>query len=82
MTRQRFRFREYTVRATPDPMTLPTFTAVCVTGDERDCGATSGDLHSADELVRWIATHCAQTSHERYERTVRETLRAEPGAWR
>jgi hypothetical protein len=32
MTRQRFRFRfrEYTVRAKPDPVTLPTFTAVCV----------------------------------------------------
>jgi hypothetical protein len=81
MTRRRFRFREYTVRPAPDPLTLPTFTAVCVTGDDRDCGAASGELHDPDELTQWIATHCAQTGHELYERTVRELLRAEPGPW-
>ncbi|MEV5509530.1 hypothetical protein [Streptomyces orinoci] len=81
-TTTRYRFRDYTVRAEADPLTLPTFTAVCVTGDERDCGATSGDVHSPDELVRWIAAHCAQTRHGLYERTTRETVCAEPGAWR
>jgi hypothetical protein len=80
-TTTRYRFREYTVRTKADPLTLPTFQAVCVTGDDHDCGATSGDVHSTDELVRWIASHCAETKHELYERTARETVCAEPGAW-
>ncbi|WP_060177073.1 hypothetical protein [Streptomyces sp. IMTB 1903] len=79
--RKRYRFREYHVTTVVDPMTLPTFTAVCVTGEDHDCGATSGELHAEDELTRWIAEHCAQTSHDFYHRSTRATLRAEPGAW-
>ncbi|MFJ2606586.1 hypothetical protein ACIO13_16635 [Streptomyces sp. NPDC087425] len=55
--------------------------AVCVTGEERNCGATSGTLHTPDDLTRWIAEHCAQSGHELYEQTVRALVRAEPGAW-
>ncbi|WP_456113498.1 DUF7848 domain-containing protein [Streptomyces corynorhini] len=44
------------------------------------CSATSGTLHTPDELTRWIAGHCAQSGHELYEQTVR-VVRAEPGAW-
>ncbi|MDX3855875.1 hypothetical protein [Streptomyces sp. AK02-01A] len=65
----------------PDPLALPTMEAVCVTGEERSCGATSGTLHTSDELTRWIAGHCAQTGHDFYHRTTRATLRAELGAW-
>ncbi|WP_236242883.1 hypothetical protein [Streptomyces sp. CC228A] len=79
--RRRYRFREYHVTAVVDPMTLPTFAAVCVTGEDHDCGATSGELHTEDELTRWIAEHCAETGHDFYHRTTRATLRAEPGAW-
>jgi hypothetical protein len=75
------RLREYTVRPEPDPLTLPTFTAICVTCDEEDCGAGSGEVRSAEEVVKWIAAHCARTKHELYERTVREMLCAEPGMW-
>ncbi|WP_018549258.1 hypothetical protein [Streptomyces sp. LaPpAH-108] len=39
----------------PDPLALPTVEAVCVTGEERNCGATSGTLYTPDELTRWIA---------------------------
>ncbi|GAA2948143.1 MULTISPECIES: DUF7848 domain-containing protein [Streptomyces] len=80
-TRKRYRFREYHVTAVVDPMTLPTFSVVCVTGEDHDCGATSGELHAEGELTRWIAEHCAQTGHDFYHRTTRATLRAEPGAW-
>jgi len=79
--RGRYRFREYRVTTVPDPVALPAFEAVCVTGEERNCGATSGTLHSTDELTRWIAGHCAQSGHELYEQTVRALVRAEPGAW-
>ncbi|GAA4813491.1 hypothetical protein [Streptomyces ziwulingensis] len=80
-TRGRYRFREYHVTTVPDPLALPAFTAVCVTGEESNCGATSGALHTPDELTHWIAEHCATTGHGLYEQTVRAILRAEPGAW-
>lgn len=79
--RGRYRFREYHVTTVPDPMALPTLEAVCVTGEEHNCGATSGTLHTPDELTRWIAGHCATTGHGVYEQTARTILRAEPGAW-
>ncbi|WP_399922952.1 hypothetical protein [Streptomyces kanamyceticus] len=79
--RGRYRFREYHVTTVPDPLALPAFTALCVTGEERNCSATSGTLHTPDELTHWIAEHCAQTGHQHYEQTVRAVLRAEPGAW-
>jgi hypothetical protein len=77
----RYRFRGYTVRPKADPLTPPTLTAVCVTRDDQDRGATSGEMRSADEHVRRIATHCARINHQLYERSVRETVRTEPGAW-
>ncbi|MEU6404624.1 hypothetical protein [Streptomyces sp. NPDC046985] len=76
-----YRFREYHMTTVPDSLALPTFEAVCVTGEEHHCGATSGTLHTSDELTRWITGHCAQSSHELYEQTVRALVRAEPGAW-
>lgn len=80
-TRGHYRFREYHVTVLADPMALPACEALCVTGEERNCGAESGTLHAPDELTRWIAEHCAATGHQHYEQTVRATLRAEPGAW-
>ncbi|MFE5740135.1 hypothetical protein [Streptomyces celluloflavus] len=61
-----------------DPMTLHTPEAVCVTGEDHDCGATSDELHAEAELTRWIAEHCPQTGHDFYHRT---TLCAESSAW-
>ncbi|WP_409057010.1 hypothetical protein [Streptomyces sp. SYP-A7185] len=79
--RGRFRFREYHVTTVPDTLALPTVAAECVTGEDRNCGGTSGPLHTPDELTRWIAGHCAATGHELYEQTTRTLLCAEPGAW-
>ncbi|ELS53632.1 DUF7848 domain-containing protein [Streptomyces viridochromogenes] len=79
--RRRYRFREYHMTAVVDPMSLPIFEAVCVTGEDHDCGVTSGELHAEEELTRWIAEHCAETGHDFYHCTTRATLRAEPGAW-
>ena len=81
-TTTRYQFREYTVSTVLDAMALPTVEAVCVTGEEQDCGAASGQMHTPEELTRWIAAHCAQTGHAINERTARATLRAEPGEWK
>jgi hypothetical protein len=80
-TTTRYRFREYNVTTDPDPLALPTFEAFCVTGEEQDCAAASGELHTPDELTRWIAGHCAQTGHQSYRQTTHTIVRAEPGAW-
>ncbi|MFD7454231.1 hypothetical protein [Kitasatospora sp. NPDC059827] len=77
----RYRFREYHVTTATDPMALPTFKALCVTSEERNCAASSGEMHAPEELTRWIAGHCAQTGHQSYEQTMRTVVRAEPGAW-
>ncbi|SDS58589.1 hypothetical protein SAMN05216371_0211 [Streptomyces sp. TLI_053] len=77
----RYPFREYHVTTVIDLLALRTFEAVCVTGEERDCAAASGELHTPEELTRWIAGHCAQTGHQSYEQTTRTIVRAEPGAW-
>ncbi len=58
--RKRYRFREYHVTTVVDPITLPAFEAVCVTGEDRDCGATSGEVHTEGELTHWIAEHCVR----------------------
>lgn len=75
------RFREYKVRAVADPQALPVFTAVCVTGDESDCGAASGDLFDPDQLVHWIAEHFRDTGHTQFERNTRAPVIAEAGPW-
>ncbi|MEU4119823.1 hypothetical protein AB0F71_35655 [Kitasatospora sp. NPDC028055] len=77
----RYRFRDYHVTTVTDPMALPTFEAICVTGEGQDCAAASGELHTPEELTRWIAGHCAQTGHQSYEQTTRAVVRAKPGAW-
>ena len=74
----RYRFRDYAVTVV-GPMALPTFEVVCVTGDDQDCGAASGQMHTPEKRTRWIAAFCVQTEHESYEHATRASLRAEPG---
>ncbi|MDT3400378.1 hypothetical protein RKE29_27845 [Streptomyces sp. B1866] len=42
---------------------------LCVSGDDADCGATSGILGSEDECVEWIRRHAKKNpGHRRYQR--------------
>jgi hypothetical protein len=75
------RFREYSVRAVADPQALPVFTAVCVTGEDADCGVGSGDLFDPDVLVQWIAGHFRDTGHTQFERCTRAVVIVEAGPW-
>jgi hypothetical protein len=75
------RFREYTVRTVADPLALPVFTGLCVTGEDSDCGAGSGGLFTPDALVQWIAEHFRDTGHTQFERSTRATVVAEAGPW-
>ncbi|MFI5800896.1 hypothetical protein [Streptomyces sp. NPDC051677] len=67
MTRAVYRFVDYKVRL--DETAHAEFSAVCVTGDEADCGAFSGVMVDDERVTRWIAEHCRDTGHARFKRT-------------
>ncbi|MEU7153834.1 hypothetical protein AB0B15_38340 [Streptomyces sp. NPDC045456] len=74
-----YRFRNYTITA--DKAMLPRYQAVCVTGDDADCGADSGSQPSPADVERWIAEHTRDTGHDLYRRAPWEYVRATAGAW-
>lgn len=67
MTRAVYRFVDFKV--TRDTTACPVFGAVCVTGEEADCGASSGERVDEEKVTRWIAEHTRDTGHTRYRRT-------------
>lgn len=67
MTRAVLRFVDYTT--TPDPVGESVWSAVCVSGEEKDCGASSKELDSERAVVDWMAQHCAETRHSRFKRS-------------
>ncbi|AEW92749.1 MULTISPECIES: DUF7848 domain-containing protein [Streptomycetaceae] len=78
-TTKTFRFRNYDIH--PDTTAETTYAAECVTGEEADCGAQSGEEVEAAKVDRWIAEHVRNTGHQRFRRTVASFVTAEPGAW-
>ncbi|MFJ1594104.1 hypothetical protein ACIOD0_28230 [Kitasatospora albolonga] len=78
-TTRSYRFRNYTM--TPDPMGETTFAAACVSGDDADCGAASGEQVEQTDVDRWIAERVRDTGHGRYRRTMADYVLAEPGDW-
>lgn len=79
MTSKTFRFREYGV--TPDESAAPAYQAVCVTGEEADCGADSKDQPDEKALTRWMAEHTSSTGHDRFRRARWDYAMVEPGSW-
>ncbi|MFJ9427873.1 hypothetical protein [Streptomyces sp. NPDC101249] len=78
--RARFRLRDY--RITADPVTPPTYQAVCVTGEDADCGADSDHQETEATVERWIAKHTRDTGHDFYRRARWDFVKSEPGAWK
>ncbi|WP_329101592.1 DUF7848 domain-containing protein [Streptomyces sp. NBC_01439] len=74
-----YRFRNYEIRT--DPIGEVTFEAECVSGDEANCGAASGDMAEIIDVDRWIAEHVQDTGHSRYRRTAADYALVEPGEW-
>ncbi|WNI19917.1 hypothetical protein [Actinacidiphila sp. ITFR-21] len=79
MATRRFRFQNYTIAA--DDSALPEFHAVCVTGEDADCGADSGRHASAAELDRWMAEHARDAGHTRFRRSEWTYAEVQPGDW-
>ncbi|MDX3165999.1 hypothetical protein PV516_19615 [Streptomyces scabiei] len=80
-----YRMRDYDVTSQPgvssDELAMPEYQAVCVSGDDADCGQTSGDVGSPDEVGRWMAAHTRDTGHHRYRHAYWVYVTVSPGAW-
>lgn len=67
MTRSVFRYVEYLTRQ--DPTGELSWAVECVSGEEKDCEASSGPMIGETPAVRWMSNHTAATGHNRYRRT-------------
>ncbi|MFC1417047.1 DUF7848 domain-containing protein [Streptacidiphilus cavernicola] len=78
-SRQVFRFRNYEIK--PDLTGLPLLAAVCVSGEETECGAASEEQTDPEKVGRWIAQHLQDTGHDRYQRRYADYVTACLGEW-
>jgi hypothetical protein len=51
--------------------------ARCVSGEEADCGESSGELDE-ERVAKWMAEHAAATGHTRFRRTFTDYAVVEP----
>ncbi len=78
-TTTRYRFRNYTISR--DETAAPEYGAVCVTGDDADCGASSGEQVTPEEVEKWLMGHMRETGHKRFRRSFADYADIDPGAW-
>ncbi|MEU6993588.1 hypothetical protein ABZ953_23405 [Streptomyces sp. NPDC046465] len=67
MTRTVFRFVPFTI--TQDTTAEPTYEAVCVSGDGKECGERSDEWITPHPVEVWMRDHMKITGHARYRRT-------------
>ncbi|MGW1091479.1 DUF7848 domain-containing protein [Streptomyces sp. NPDC002596] len=71
-----FRYVEYLT--CQDPTGELSWAVECVSGDESDCGASSGPMTGETPAIRWMSNHTASTGHNRYRRTFTDYALTEP----
>ncbi|WP_349239952.1 hypothetical protein [Streptomyces sp. CC219B] len=65
--RRLFRYVPYSI--VQDASAQPEYQAYCVSGDEHDCGATSGPCTDPTDVEEWQRRHTQETRHTRYRRS-------------
>lgn len=75
-TRRVFRYVPFVIAQ--DPSALPEYEARCVSGDEADCGASSGPCPGPEEVEEWQRRHTQETRHLRYRRLFADYAVLEP----
>jgi hypothetical protein len=65
--RRVFRYVPYTI--VQDASALPEYQAYCVSGEDADCGASSGPCAAPGEVEEWQRRHTQETRHLRYRRS-------------
>ncbi|MEU9447098.1 hypothetical protein [Streptomyces sp. NPDC048277] len=78
--RRVFRFVPYLIAQ--DDTAEPEYEAYCVSGEEADCGATSGRCGSPAAVEEWQRRHTQATRHHRYRRSFTDYAVLEPQAAR
>ncbi|MET7716028.1 hypothetical protein [Streptomyces sp. NPDC005407] len=76
MIRAGYRFVDYKVRE--DATAERTREAVCVVGEDSDCGISSGELVDEEKVTRWMAEHRRDTGHSRFKRLFTDYATVEP----
>lgn len=71
-----FRFVPFTIAQ--DLTAWPEYRAVCVSGEETDCGADSGWLPGPAQVEEWARKHTQGTGHLRYRRSFSDYMQLEP----
>ncbi|MGW0708629.1 DUF7848 domain-containing protein [Streptomyces sp. NPDC002643] len=75
-TRRIFRYVPYVIAQ--DQSAEPEYEATCVSGDEVECGATSGVHHDPAGVEEWQRKHTQETRHLRYRRSFGDYAVLEP----
>ncbi|OUC98613.1 hypothetical protein [Streptomyces swartbergensis] len=65
--RRIFRYVPYSI--VQDASAVPEYQAYCVSGEEEDCGASSGPHQTPAEVEEWQRRHTQETRHLRYRRS-------------
>ncbi|MEU0246041.1 hypothetical protein ABZ192_17180 [Streptomyces sp. NPDC006235] len=65
--RRIFRYVPYSI--VQDASAVPEYQAYCVSGEEEDCGASSGPRPTPAEVEEWQRRHTQETRHLRYRRS-------------
>jgi len=60
--------RFVTFKTTRDPIGELTWRAVCVSGEEEECGASCPEQEDDEDANEWMAKHASQTGHSRFKR--------------
>ncbi len=71
-----FRYVPFTILQ--DRTAWPEYRAVCVAGEDADCGADSGELPGPAQVEEWARKHTQDTGHLRYRRTFSDYMQLEP----
>ncbi|MFH8403574.1 hypothetical protein ACH4FX_02205 [Streptomyces sp. NPDC018019] len=75
MIRRVFRFVPFTI--TQDASAEPTYEAVCVSGEEKECGAASDEWLTPHPVEVWMREHTKDTGHRRYRRNFQDYAEVE-----
>ncbi|MFE7114449.1 hypothetical protein ACFU99_03375 [Streptomyces sp. NPDC057654] len=71
-----FRYVPYMI--THDPLACTEVSAVCVSGDDTECGEKSSVYLRPDSVIEWMRQHAQETGHRRYRRSYGHYLLLEP----
>ncbi|MEU7150706.1 hypothetical protein AB0B15_22110 [Streptomyces sp. NPDC045456] len=84
MSRHIFRYVPFTIRQ--DPTAEPTYEAVCVSGEEKECGEKSDEWLTPHPVEVWMREHSKETGHRRYRRNFQDYAAVEAelpaGPWK